>query len=141
MLLATMDVFIQEPLIDWLKNAKNAKMDGSKEVPASDGSAPISNSAAGAGSTGAPAATAWYPARKVNIAQRKLNLAHPSLLTCDELATGKLADKHPFIDRVMDIVRGDPADSLRCVLCLSVPLFCLFVCLPVCYHHCWVDYW
>jgi DNA-dependent protein kinase catalytic subunit len=102
-----MDVFIQEPLIDWLKNAKQ---EGSKEVAVSESA---SSHGSSGGASAAAVATAWYPARKIDIARRKLNLAHPALVTCDELATGKLADKHPFIDRVMDIVRGDPADSAR----------------------------
>ncbi len=108
-----MDVFIQEPLIDWMKNAKMTEEAPVVALPEA-GKERTEASADASGSSNVPAADLnWYPARKIEIARLKLNLAHPSLLTCDELATGKLAGKRPFIDRAIDTVKGDPTDSIR----------------------------
>jgi DNA-dependent protein kinase catalytic subunit len=128
LLLTTMDVFVQEPLLDWMKNAKMTD----DAAGAAGAAAALPDSGGGADATGAGASETfseqdmgWYPARKLAIARLKLNLAHPSLITCDELATGRLANKHPFIDKAMEVAKGDPTDA-TCKRCVEVEVILNF---------------
>ncbi|KAG2383045.1 hypothetical protein C9374_005012 [Naegleria lovaniensis] len=96
-LLNTMDVFIKEPLVDWLKNAKKnpqfyqsmMMQEGGTSSTTSYG---LSDNALSGGSSSSSAAVSqtesnsevslmkWYPQRKVELAKMKLELANPKVI-------------------------------------------------------------
>ena len=101
-----MDVFIKEPLIDWLKNARD-------QTPKDRGSSAVSSGVSSQQDSQASEGMAWYPMRKVDMARRKLNLAHPSLVTCEELQSGSLRKKASLINKLHAIVKGTKPDNPR----------------------------
>jgi hypothetical protein len=62
----TMDVFIQEPLLDWEKLARRLATQQTEE---------------GGG------ASSWFPQNKIDIAKRKLNKLNPAFIMWNELLT------------------------------------------------------
>ncbi|KAK8776726.1 hypothetical protein V5799_029934 [Amblyomma americanum] len=73
-LLDMMDVFVQEPTIDWLRFAKKQRqLDKQQKGDKSDRTATLD----------------WYPRQKVDIVRQKLEGHHPSYILRDELKLGK----------------------------------------------------
>lgn len=74
-LLDMMDVFVQEPTIDWLRFAKRQSQ--------------LDKEQKGEKSGKSTAALDWYPRQKVDIVRQKLEGRHPSYILRDELKLGK----------------------------------------------------
>ncbi|XP_055346029.1 DNA-dependent protein kinase catalytic subunit-like isoform X2 [Paramacrobiotus metropolitanus] len=89
-LLATMNVFIQEPSVDWLHNAR-------KSAPSGD--SPVTDD------------LRWFPRDKIAIAQRKLQGGNPAYITRDELHRSVLVSGEILAQ--MEKACLGSADSLR----------------------------
>ncbi|XP_070379748.1 DNA-dependent protein kinase catalytic subunit-like isoform X1 [Dermacentor albipictus] len=74
-LLDMMDVFVQEPTIDWLRFAKRQSQ--------------LNKEQKGEKSGKSAASLDWYPRQKVDIVRQKLEGRHPSYILRDELKLGK----------------------------------------------------
>uniref|UniRef100_A0A131YHX4 DNA-dependent protein kinase catalytic subunit n=1 Tax=Rhipicephalus appendiculatus TaxID=34631 RepID=A0A131YHX4_RHIAP len=74
-LLDMMDVFVQEPTIDWLRFAKRQSQ--------------LDKEHKGEKTAKSTAALDWYPRQKVDIVRQKLEGHHPSYILRDELKLGK----------------------------------------------------
>ncbi|KAL1475309.1 hypothetical protein MTO96_019976 [Rhipicephalus appendiculatus] len=70
-----MDVFVQEPTIDWLRFAKRQSQ--------------LDKEHKGEKTAKSTAALDWYPRQKVDIVRQKLEGHHPSYILRDELKLGK----------------------------------------------------
>eukprot|EP01012_Entosiphon_sulcatum_P003459 TRINITY_DN11099_c0_g1_i3.p1 TRINITY_DN11099_c0_g1~~TRINITY_DN11099_c0_g1_i3.p1 ORF type:complete len:4370 (-),score=577.88 TRINITY_DN11099_c0_g1_i3:12-11855(-) len=91
-LLNTMEVFVKEPLVEWLKKARR-EADTQKRAGVALSEADSS-----------PDAVRWYPARKIAIARRKLQLENPALITLEEVKQNPSAQ--PEISKIEEVVRG-----------------------------------
>ncbi|XP_063237602.1 DNA-dependent protein kinase catalytic subunit-like isoform X2 [Bacillus rossius redtenbacheri] len=91
-LLATMEVFVQEPSLDWLDCAKKQ---GSHLSGAS-------------GDQRQADEEKWYPRQKVQLARRKLQGANPAAVTLEELR-GRGGSSECFAA----VAKGDPAHNVR----------------------------
>ncbi|KAJ3024385.1 UNVERIFIED_CONTAM: hypothetical protein HDU68_008221 [Siphonaria sp. JEL0065] len=98
-LLNSLNIFVNEPLIEWRKFAViQMRKQGKNSM--SMGSAPDSI-----------AAPDWYPQQKLEIAKRKLDGENPAFITADELAIGH--DKRKFYKNMRAVLMGDPALNVR----------------------------
>ncbi|RGB41839.1 hypothetical protein C1646_738849 [Rhizophagus diaphanus] len=103
-LLNAMDIFVKEPLLDWLTRANNQKNRNSNEI----GEENLQT-------------VEWYPRQKLDIARRKLELENPAYITCDELKAGH--SNKPWFFPIINIAKGDPNHNIRtraCQKCFSV---------------------
>lgn len=113
-LLTALDVFVQEPLVDWIKNAKiqaarrnqrrttDSNNDNDKKQDEDDDNPPASS---------AQNPLQWYPQKKIAVARRKLELANPAFITLEEVKDN--ASIAPGLKYVERVVRGDPAHNVR----------------------------
>ena len=142
-IIACMEVFVQEPLLDWCKasekRAEGQARGGGKEKtttqtppPSSEGSTDASSSSSSssspssstsslppAGATGLTSelleAGAWNARRRVGRAQEKLSGANPADILESELRE----DAHPLVlkanclKEVIKVARGDPRFNVR----------------------------
>ncbi|EFA79656.1 DNA-dependent protein kinase subunit [Heterostelium album PN500] len=94
-LLSTMDVFVKEPLIDWIKLASRLGKEQGK---------------------GHKSVESWFPKEKVDIARRKLERWNPAYITSEELANsvhkGQIYEKS-----IQNVVKGDPKHNIRAKAC------------------------
>lgn len=104
-LINTMDVFVQEPLLDWEKLARRL----ATQQTTSGDSNPSS----------------WFPQNKIDIAKRKLNKLNPAHIMWNELVTSvhrvrqiqpnpkpNLQNK-PYLKHLQAVVMGDPNHNIR----------------------------
>eukprot|EP01129_Flabellula_baltica_P008061 TRINITY_DN3175_c0_g1_i1.p1 TRINITY_DN3175_c0_g1~~TRINITY_DN3175_c0_g1_i1.p1 ORF type:complete len:1540 (+),score=329.42 TRINITY_DN3175_c0_g1_i1:246-4622(+) len=89
-ILNVMDIFIQEPLVDWQKNARKIAHAQGKENNDKE----------------------WYPEEKLKISKRKLELYNPARITLYELKKSVHSNKE-YLPNVIDVVNGDPKDNIR----------------------------
>ncbi|XP_021932903.1 DNA-dependent protein kinase catalytic subunit-like isoform X3 [Zootermopsis nevadensis] len=83
MLLATMEVFVQEPSIDWLEFAskhESLNKDTHEE------------------------SQTWYPQQKLDLAKEKLEGANPVAITTEELKAG--FNKSEYLEKFLECVKG-----------------------------------
>ncbi|PSN31542.1 hypothetical protein C0J52_27083 [Blattella germanica] len=87
-LLATMEVFVQEPSMDWLMFARINKDSerGEKEE--------------------------WYPQQKLNLAKMKLNGANPAIITKIELESRSKMDPDT-LQSIIAVAVGNPNENIR----------------------------
>jgi DNA-dependent protein kinase catalytic subunit len=69
LILTTMEIFVKEPLVDWIKNAHSVK-----------GSANLEDSM-----DVEDPSTSWYPKMKIDTAKKKLLLANPTVVLIEEI--------------------------------------------------------
>ncbi|EFC47806.1 DNA dependent protein kinase catalytic subunit [Naegleria gruberi] len=109
-LLNTMDVFIKEPLVDWLKNAKKNPQFYQMSAENLPNSA-SSSSSSEASQDGDQSLMKWYPQRKVELAKMKLELANPKVIfKSDAQANLHLKKGLKYVDRAIE---GDPKTNKR----------------------------
>lgn len=89
-LLNTMDVFINEPLLDWEDYAKKAAISID---------------------SGSTTSSSWYPKLKVNICKLKLNGINPAHITQEELRHGHSGN--PALKDFICVARGDASRNCR----------------------------
>ncbi|XP_021369727.1 DNA-dependent protein kinase catalytic subunit-like [Mizuhopecten yessoensis] len=91
LLLATMDIFVKEPSVDWLVNAE-------KQIQSLNlgDSLEVEN-------------ITWYPKEKVHYVKRKLKGENPSYITRDELRLGH--SKNDFLRNFESVVMGERDDT------------------------------
>ncbi|KAI8613655.1 hypothetical protein BC830DRAFT_1219655 [Chytriomyces sp. MP71] len=98
-ILNALNIFVNEPLIEWRKNAmKQLRSQGKSSM--SDDSMPDSLTA-----------PKWYPQQKLEIARRKLDGENPAYITADELAFGH--EKKRFYKQTLAVVMGEKAENVR----------------------------
>eukprot|EP01133_Synstelium_polycarpum_P005723 gene5723-6618_t len=91
-LLSTMDVFVKEPLLDWIKlSSRIVKEQGKNKEKAPDN---------------------WFPQEKIAIAKKKLERWNPAYLTTEELQSS-VHKGQPYEKNLYEIVKGDPAKNAR----------------------------
>ena len=80
LILDTCEIFVKEPLLDWVKEAKKLQSDQNQgdEIPASN-------------YEGAMEQLAFYPKKKIEIVKNKLTGIHPSKILAKELRDSKHA--------------------------------------------------
>eukprot|EP00743_Colponemidia_sp_Colp-15_P008934 GILK01009748.1.p1 GENE.GILK01009748.1~~GILK01009748.1.p1 ORF type:complete len:1463 (+),score=312.38 GILK01009748.1:308-4390(+) len=111
LLLDCCDVFIKEPLLDWVKAAKSRQT-----APASGGSNSSKQTEGSSSSDSAVAAdVSWYPREKIDIVRRKLEGTNPAQIVLAELQTTSHA-RQPYAKQVKDIILGDPDRNVRASL-------------------------
>ena len=98
-LLTAMNVFITEPLQDWLKPAGDNKFSGSSSDDAS--------TVYGSQATLSDAPAKWFPLRRIRIAQRKLRCGHPCSIMQEELTEN--AALRSTLKPVIDYCWGRPS--------------------------------
>ena len=79
-LLTMMEVFVNEPHVEWIEAAKSRQQQQQQTVPLQQQASPSSSSSS------LDAAVVWYPRRKLAIARAKLNAANPCEVTKEELS-------------------------------------------------------
>eukprot|EP01090_Pellita_catalonica_P010347 TRINITY_DN21794_c0_g1_i1.p2 TRINITY_DN21794_c0_g1~~TRINITY_DN21794_c0_g1_i1.p2 ORF type:complete len:142 (-),score=30.06 TRINITY_DN21794_c0_g1_i1:18-443(-) len=89
-LLSAMDVFVKEPLVDWVKLSRRLTRDQSI----------VSHGAK------------WFPREKIEIARRKLSCENSAGIMISELEGSVHADAQ-YLKHLRDIVRGDPKHNVR----------------------------
>jgi len=121
-LLDCCEIFVKDPLMDWIKTAKNKKLGVSGSV-ASINPAGSTDSLS---SLGIDEEIAWYPMKKVDVVRKKLIGMKPSEVMLEELQDSKFF-KDPTMkrtkDRLTETVKGTP-NTFRSTLTkvyLSVP--------------------
>ncbi|XP_066992546.2 DNA-dependent protein kinase catalytic subunit [Anabrus simplex] len=90
-LVATMNVFIQEPSMDWLEQVHRQQ--------SCMGELPVDESE-------------WYPQQKVLLARRKLEGANPTTITSEELKSGNSRTSQ-YLPKFLEIVQGDIQHNVR----------------------------
>ena len=109
-LLNTMDVFIKEPLVDWLKNAKRNPQFYS-EFASSEATASASSTGSDASLDSDQTLMKWYPQRKVELARMKLEMANPKVIfKSDAQANLTIKKGIKYIERAIE---GDPEVNKR----------------------------
>ncbi|CAG9330104.1 unnamed protein product [Blepharisma stoltei] len=93
------EVFIKEPLLDWVKAAKTKEMNAS-QIQAS-GSTILSQEEE----------AAWFPRKKLEIVKKKLSGYNSAHVMYEEFVTTKHA-KTNYAKKLVDVIMG-PEDSLR----------------------------
>eukprot|EP01087_Luapelamoeba_hula_P000112 TRINITY_DN10064_c0_g1_i1.p1 TRINITY_DN10064_c0_g1~~TRINITY_DN10064_c0_g1_i1.p1 ORF type:complete len:1634 (-),score=246.38 TRINITY_DN10064_c0_g1_i1:51-4931(-) len=106
-LLNTMEVFVKDPLVDWVKLSSRLV----REQEAGE-SASASGSEGSQGSQKPADPSVWFPREKIKIAEQKLSLHNPAFITWAELK-GSTHAKADFLPSLKPIVRGDPAANVR----------------------------
>ncbi|XP_030758784.1 DNA-dependent protein kinase catalytic subunit-like [Sitophilus oryzae] len=87
-LLATMNVFIQEPTLDWLENSKLTEIAQSNNAE-------------------------WYPLQKIIQAEKKLNGAHSRAILIEDLRASPYRKLKPeYFEKYISYVEGDSRLSL-----------------------------
>lgn len=91
-LINTMDVFVQEPLLDWEKLARRL---ATQQRSDADGST-----------------SSWFPQNKIDIAKRKLGGVNPAYIMWNELNTS-VHQKKPYLKALQGVVMGDARHNIR----------------------------
>ncbi|XP_065679642.1 DNA-dependent protein kinase catalytic subunit isoform X1 [Hydra vulgaris] len=92
MLISTMDIFINEPLIDWQNNAKKYESLALLKESSPD----------------------WYPKQKINICKQKLNGVNPAFITSEELRNSFLHTRDQLLlESYISIVEGSSQHNIR----------------------------
>ncbi|KAJ3073015.1 hypothetical protein HDU98_002395 [Podochytrium sp. JEL0797] len=97
-LLNALNIFVNEPLVEWRKFAVKQMKNQGKGASAS----------ASADSLTAPE---WYPQQKLEIAKRKLDGENPAFITATELALGH--EKKKWFKQTKAALMGDPGVNVR----------------------------
>ena len=86
-LLTMLDVFVKEPHVEWIEQARNKDKARRAQQPAQaqEQSASSSSGDAAVASSSLSPSLSWYPREKLLIARAKLNCANPAAVTCLEL--------------------------------------------------------
>ena len=100
-ILSIMDVFVKEPLIEWLALAKSK---------ASDSGRTHGSETSDSTSSHPSEVFAWYPTQKIEIAKKKLSQMNPAFIILDELETSKVKAKPCYI-QIKAVAMGN--DRLR----------------------------
>eukprot|EP01080_Neovahlkampfia_damariscottae_P000233 gene233-4479_t len=113
LLLNVMEVFIKEPLTDWLKFAERQSAQQRKNIVLSINSEPSIESIKDSDDEESQVEYEhiWYPKNKINIAKRKLELENPVDIMCEEVKNNRqIAQVYKQIKKV---VRGDASSDYR----------------------------
>jgi len=112
-LVRTMDVFLQDPIVDWVESC------AAKQRPKGDEAADADSQAA-EGSDGQSELDrpVWEPTRRIRNARRKLEGFNPVALLVDDLKQNPAVDKFKSLAALEAILRGQPGGA-------SVPLRCV----------------
>lgn len=109
-LLTVMDVFIKEPMMEWVTAAKGAyrTVGGAKDDILIDDDTML-------GRRPDPASiVAWYPRRKMAVVKMKLNGANPAKILASELRENvKVSGDAVLYDRCTQVLRGDDPAARR----------------------------
>jgi DNA-dependent protein kinase catalytic subunit len=99
LLLNTMDVFIKEPLVDWLKlaNKNKQQQQQQQQQPEEADSDTV--------------VTAWYPQRKIRLAKKKLNMVNPASIFNDDVDAN--AALKPVLKYIKQVINGDEEYNVR----------------------------
>ncbi|ORY53674.1 hypothetical protein BCR33DRAFT_779027 [Rhizoclosmatium globosum] len=98
-LINALNIFVNEPLIEWRKFAKlQMQRQGKGTVAISSMSDSL-------------AAPEWYPRQKLEIARRKLDRENPIFITADELKNGH--EKKKWYKNMRVTLMGDPVINIR----------------------------
>lgn len=94
LLLTTMEIFVKEPLVEWIKMAKK-----------------LSQKESETGSIDFAEEDIWYPKRKIENTKRKLELANPVSIMVDELKTNTfIKNDFKYFEK---IVKGNEKEDIR----------------------------
>nr|CAD7432145.1 unnamed protein product [Timema monikensis] len=97
-LLATMEVFVLEPSIDWLELARKQN----KNIHASTSFRKVGEDS-------------WFPRQKVSLARKKFEGANPAAITEEELQTGIMSSS-VALKKILEVARGDAEHNIRAKL-------------------------
>lgn len=109
LILDTCEIFVKEPLLDWVKEAK--KMQHQQNAP-SDAAGPAHNEY-----EVSMEQLAFYPKKKIEIVKNKLTGIHPSKIMAKELQDSKHKQK-VYFTRLLYAIQG-PKGSTRETLVAS----------------------
>ena len=115
LLLNVMEVFVKEPLVEWMKYAEKLSSQQKKNIIISINSEPsiesIKDDDEEEDEIEEEYENVWYPKNKINIAKRKLELANPVGILCEELKNNRSINQiQKYVERV---VRGDSKTDYR----------------------------
>jgi DNA-dependent protein kinase catalytic subunit len=99
LLLNTMDVFIKEPLVDWLKHANDSK----RKQAAMEQSDMIGDDI--------EEEAGWYPQRKIKLARKKLEMANPTVILIHDARTNP--QLKVGIQPIEEAIKGDAKYNIR----------------------------
>jgi len=105
LILDTCEIFVKEPLLDWVKEAKKVQSN-------QDGGDALANDY-----EGAMEQLAFYPKKKIEIVKNKLTGIHPSKILAKELRDSKHSQK-VYFKRLLYAIQG-PKGSTRETLVAS----------------------
>nr|CAD7397905.1 unnamed protein product [Timema poppensis] len=97
-LLATMEVFVLEPSIDWLELARKQN----KNIHASTSFRKVDEDS-------------WFPRQKISLARKKFEGANPAAITMEELQTGIMSSS-VALKKILEVARGDAEHNIRAKL-------------------------
>jgi len=106
-LVRTMDVFLQDPIVDWLESCASKRPPDDEDDDDDDGG--------GGGKAEAQAAPVWEPTRRIRNAKKKLCGRNPMDIMIDDLRQNAQVQKLKTLPALEAILRGQAAGN-------SVPL-------------------
>jgi len=142
LILTTMEIFLKEPLMDWLKEASKygSRSKDFVSIIANNSSNNKSGDVNNVAVNEEPSTVViedeelppevWYPQAKVNMVKKKLELANPVEILCEELKNNAhllhraTPSKQPYAAAVERVVRGDSLFGTRYTLKADNSLSC-----------------
>jgi len=113
-LTACMEIFVREPLVDWLKNARPIQnqrgTDEATSTTTSTAGTDVSSTARGEEEE---IGNMWYPDRKLTLAKRKLDLWNPVHILEHDLAENVHVKKAKCLDHIVKVARGESKYNAR----------------------------
>eukprot|EP00903_Cladosiphon_okamuranus_P011333 g10683.t1 len=110
-LLATMDVFLNEPVLDWISEGADRRQNNSKRGDGDDDDSSADDAAGSGGrSQPAPPPEAW---RKIKNARRKLQGENPVAIVVDDIAQNMHVKKARSLEKIKGIVGGGSGSRVR----------------------------
>lgn len=112
LILDTCEIFVKEPLLDWLKDAKQANRSPS-QIQDSNGqlSGYTGSMASGLASGAQLEHLSWYPRKKIEVVKKKLRGINPVKILQRELKES-IHEKKEYIEAIERTIRG-PEDGIR----------------------------
>lgn len=110
-LYSCMEIFVKEPLVDWLAYAKSRKDNNHEDEDFNSNNSKLIDTDLTLKNS--KIKNLWYPERKLLLAKRKLNLWNPSSIVISDLEHNKTVKKTSSLNYLASVARGHPRYNLR----------------------------
>jgi DNA-dependent protein kinase catalytic subunit len=104
-LVRTMDVFLQDPVVDWVESCSKKRADVGEEDDG-EGGASHTGQGSNAVSRQTKNSVMWEPKRRIRNAERKLNGCNPMEILIDDLCKNNWVTKWGSAEALRGIIKG-----------------------------------